>query len=77
MYKLIGRLQVTYWTILGGLSRKSHYPVVYKTAYTRADTNYLKIWLCFIQIVVSKKGKDSYIPRHKSLYKLALFNQLE
>ena len=79
IYEFIGRLQVTYWTtsILGGLSRKSHYPVVYKTAYTRADTNHLKTWLCFIQLVASKKEKYRYIPRHKTHYKLALLNQLE
>ena len=52
-------------------------PLVYKTAYTRVDTNHLKIWLCFIIIVVSKKEKYRSIPRHKTRYKLALLNQLE
>ena len=43
----------------------------------RADTNHFKIWLCFINIVVSKKEKYRHIPRHKTRYKLALLNQLE
>ena len=39
--KLIGRLQVTYWTILIRMSFKKK-SLVYNTAYTRVATNHLK-----------------------------------
>ena len=57
--KLIARLQVTYQTISGGLSRNSHQSL--QTRVRQQTLTILRIWLCSIQIVVSKKGKYLYI----------------